>query len=101
MARTVSYRRGSASVDIPATPANESFSVDGETWDGRYFKVAVADLVLGGVPTVPLLGDRIVETTDAPAITYEVLAQPGGNHPPWQYVEDRLGFRVHTVNADT
>lgn len=95
MTRTVSYRRGSDSVDVLATPGNEPLPLDGETFPGRYFKIDVADLVLDGEETLPALGDRIVETVEGQPVTYEVMA--GGTQ---EYVEDRRAHLVHAFNID-
>ncbi len=76
---TVSYRRGAASVALAATIGMTEREVD----DGRGFPVRTeirdylidtADLVLGGVPTLPERGDRIVETAGATEIVYEGIA---------------------------
>lgn len=98
MARTVTYQRGSDSVEIPATPAEEPFVVGNRTWQGRYFKFAVAGLVLAGSATLPAFGDKVTETVNGVSITYDVMAPPG-DPLAWRYIEDRLGLIVHACDT--
>lgn len=98
MARTVTYQRGSDSVEIPATPAEEPFVVGNRSWQGRYFKLRVAGLVLAGSVTLPAFGDKVTETVNGVSITYDVMAPPG-DPLAWRYIDDRLGLIVHACDT--
>ncbi len=73
LSRTVTYRRGFSSVDVPATVGATPFQAD----DGsgavieqeiRDYLVAAADLVLDGVQVQPERGDEIVDAARVYAV---------------------------------
>lgn len=100
MSRTVTYLRGGDGVDLPATIGRTEFEQADEygvihRTQARDFLVLAADLVLGGVPTLPQAGDRIRESVGDQIFLYEVMA-PGGE-PPWRYSDPyRTALRIHT-----
>ncbi len=77
LSRTVTYHRGSGSVQVAATLGSTTFEVQDqygaiEKWESRDFLIASATLVLGDQTITPQRGDRIIDG----AKVYEVLA-PG------------------------
>jgi len=102
MARTITYQRGSDSVDVPATPGDRPSQRGGDsvpTWAARYFKINAADLVLGGVPIEPQIGDLIVETVANGSVQVAHAVQPTDGNPVFERVEDWLAFKVHVTRA--
>ncbi len=100
LTRTVTYRRGTESVDLPATIGKtvfeqaDAYGVIHRT-ESRDYLVSAADLVLDGTPEQPKAGDRICETAGEQILLYEVMA-PGGE-PPWRYSDAfRRTLRIHT-----
>ncbi len=101
---TVTYRRGAASVNVPATVGQTVFRLD--QGDGgmtrvvtRDYLVRRADLVLDGVPTLPGRGDTIEEAIDGVTVTHEVHA-PGGE-PEWRDSDPyRNVLRIHTLHIE-
>lgn len=100
LSRTVTYLRGTDSVDLPATIGRTEFEQADEygvvhRTESRDFLVLAADLVLAGKATLPQAGDRIRETAGDQIFIYEVMA-PGGE-PPWRYSDPyRRTLRIHT-----
>lgn len=95
MTTTVTYTRGSDSVELLATPAITSqpredangFPIRVESAE---FILDVADLILGGVAVLPRVGDTITHAGAA----YDVLPEPGLDC--WRYCDsDRATIRVH------
>ncbi len=105
LSRTVTYLRGSDSVDLPATIGRTTFEQADEysivhRTEARDFLVLTADLVLAGAATLPQAGDRIREAASGQTFIYEVLA-PGGE-PPWRYSDPyRKTLRIHTKHVAT
>lgn len=101
MTRTVTYRRGSLSVELPATAGEHSYpvvDVDGIMMrvSIRDYLISAADLVLGGRTVEPQEGDRVEETLGSDTIIYEVLS-PGGGEDAWRWSDQyRNTLRVHT-----
>lgn len=103
--RTVTYRRGTATVTVQATVGRTVF----EQEDGngaivrmqvRDYLIDAADLVLGGQPTLPECGDRITETVGTTQFIYEVM--PLGTEPHWRYSDPyRQTLRIHTKHITT
>ncbi len=99
-ATTVTYWRGTESVELAATIGRSEWEV--ETADGvvekiesRDFLCHAADLALAGAPVTPEPGDLIRETDGAVTRVYEVLAPAGA--PAWRYSDPyRKLIRVHT-----
>lgn len=99
--RTVTYTRGAQSVQLTAWVGNTLFARQTDepgasvVWGERDYLFAVADLVLGGVAAVPMKGDRITETIDGAALTFELMTPTG--EPVWRYADQtRQVARVHT-----
>ncbi len=101
VSRLVVYQRDDAQVAVQATVGRTLLKLDdGEggvvlQWTDRDFLISAADLVLGGLPTLPQPADRIRETLGAVTRVYEVMAP--GDEPPWRY-SDPYGkvLRIHT-----
>jgi len=105
LSRTVTYRRGSSTVELPATVGATRFEVD----DGyglvieqemRDYLIATADLVLGGEQTLPRLGDEILEERDGVTYVYEVMELGAEQH---YRTCDPAGktLRIHTKHVET
>lgn len=101
MTRTVTYQRGSNSVDVPATPGDPAPDTGGEvpTWESRSFKINAADLVLGGVQIEPQIGDQIIETVGDGVTQVTYAVQPPAGRPVFDRVENWLAFRVHAMRV--
>ncbi len=105
LAHTVTYRRGGASVDLPATTGSTQFERADEFGvihriESRDFLIAAGDLVLVGTRTLPRPGDRIADTSNGVTHEYEVMA-PGGE-PAWRYSDpQRRTLRIHTKQVAT
>ena len=97
---TVRYQRGEQFVDLPATVGKTLFEVEEGhgvliRHESRDFLILAADLVLGGIKTLPQKGDRIRETQGDTIYIYEVTAP--GKEPCWRYSDPyRKTFRIHT-----
>jgi hypothetical protein len=97
----VTYTRLSGAVlTLTAVPALSAFR--SETLPGRVeiaerdYMVAVTDLAAAGAEQVPQIGDRIAETIDGTACTFEVMT-PTNGEPAWRYdAQDRGFYRIHT-----
>lgn len=98
--RTVTYRRGVDSVDLPASIGRTEFEIDSgvgvlERTESRDYLVTAADLVLGGWPALPQRGDRIEERAGTTVYIHEVMAP--GKEPAWRYSDPyRKTLRIHT-----
>jgi len=103
--RTVTYRRGAASVSLPATFGRTVFQIDNgygliERTESRDYLALAADLVLDDVVTLPQRGDRVCETVGNQTLIYEVLAP--GKEPVWRYSDPyRQTLRIHTKHVAT
>ncbi len=103
LSRTVTYLRGTDSVDIAATIGRTEFEQADEygvvhRTESRDFLVLAADLVLAGKATLPQAGDRIREAAGEQIFIYEVMA-PGGE-PPWRHSDQyRRTLRIHTKHV--
>lgn len=97
----VVFVRGSTAVEAQATIGSSAFEAAGqngvvERWESRDFIVRVADLPFGEMQR----GDKVVETINGIATTYDV-ASPRGV-PLWHYGDAfRQTIRVHTVQSDS
>jgi len=87
LAQPVTYQRGGESVEIAATLGATSVEVvddAGATVQSPRtdFIVSADALVLGGIVTTPLVGDRISMASGdgGKTVVYEVLALPDGRH---------------------
>lgn len=105
LTRTVTYLRGTESVDLPATIGRTVFEQADEygvihRTESRDYLITAVDLVLGGAQEQPKAGDRIRETVGEQVFLYEVMA-PGGE-PPWRYSDAyRRTLRIHTKFVGT
>jgi len=97
--REVVYQREAQQVTVRAIIGRKDFEV--ESAEGKlYFRandflIHRVDLVLGGQPTLPERGDRILVDFGAGAETFEVL--PGDGDQPWEYSDPfETLLRVHT-----
>ena len=105
MTRTVTYERGTDSVELAATVGRTEFEQADEYGvvhriEARDYLVRAEDLVLAGQQTLPQAGDRIRETDGAQTFVYEVVAP--GIEPPWRYSDPyRKTLRVHTKHVAT
>lgn len=101
MTKTVTYKRGTDSVELQATigkseaeAKDEYGGIRGEI-TSRDYLIRVEDLILGGVPTTPVAGDRIEETDGNKTYVYEVMAL--GIRPSFEYSDPyHKLFRIHT-----
>jgi len=100
MTRTVTYRRGSDSVELSATVGQTVFRLtDEQGFEVRIvtrdYLIAADDLLLAGSQTEPRRGDRIEETDGGVTRVYELLG-PGGE-PEWRWSgPNHVTLRVHT-----
>ena len=105
LSRSVTYRRGSSTVDVLATAGATRFEVD----DGyglvieqemRDYLIATADLVLDGEQTLPERGDEILEERDGVTYVYEVMELGAEQH--YRFC-DPAGktLRIHTKHVET
>lgn len=62
----------------------------------RDYQIAVADLVLGGVPFAPRIGDRIAETINGAECVFEVMQPDTGENAARYGSQTRVFYRVHT-----
>lgn len=105
MTRTVTYERGTDSVELSATIGRTEFEQADEYGtvhriEARDYLVRASDLVLGGQQTLPQAGDHIRETDGAQTFVYEVMAP--GTEPPWRYSDPyRKTLRIHTKHVAT
>lgn len=101
----VLYERGAEQVAVKVTIGKTEFELDDGSGvvvriQSRDFLIQAADLVLGGVPSLPVAGDRIRETQGATTFVYEVMAP--GNEPHYRYSDPfRRLLRIHTKHVAT
>ena len=100
LTQTVTYRRGTDSVELAATIGRTEFEQADEygivrRTESRDYLVRTEDLVLTGSATLPKSGDRILETDGGATFVYEVMAP--GSEPPYRYSDPyRRTLRIHT-----
>jgi len=105
MTRTVTYRRGTESTLLAATIGRSEFEQADESGfirqvETRDFIVRRADLVLGGLLSLPKAGDRIDEPDGSLTQVYEVISI--GIEPPFRYSDPyRRTLRIHTKHVGT
>jgi hypothetical protein len=104
LAKTVTYCRSQAEVEVLATVGRTTFEIESSTgvaerFEARDFIITAADLVLDGVVVLPERGDRIKETVGGQTLVYEVVGP--GQEPCWRWSDPyRLAFRIHTKQVD-
>jgi len=97
LAKAVTYCRGQAEAEVPATVGRTTFDVADEygvtqQWESRDYLITAEDLASFGLPE---RGDRITEAVDGQSLVYEVLA-PGGQ-TPWRWSDPyHRTLRIHT-----
>jgi len=104
MAKTVTYRRGAASVAVQATIGQTAFDIDqGDgapvAFQSRDYLITVADLVLSAALAIPQEGDTIEETVTVGAVTttYKHEVARFGAEECYRYSDPyRITFRIHT-----
>ncbi|MCA9179682.1 MAG: hypothetical protein KDB14_34740 [Planctomycetales bacterium] len=101
----VTYERGAEQVPIKATVGKTEFELDDGSGvvvriQSRDYLIHAADLVLGGVETLPVAGDLIREAQGPTIFVYEVMAP--GNEPHYRYSDSfRKLLRIHTKHVAT
>ena len=101
----VIYVRGADQVPVKATIGKTEFELDDGSGivvriQSRDFLIHTADLVLGGVETLPVAGDLIRETQGTNTFVYEVMAP--GNEPHYRYSDPfRKLLRIHSKHVAT
>lgn len=105
LTRTVTYQRGTDTVELAATIGRTRFEQTDEDGlmhqvEARDYLVRTQDLVLAGSQALPEAGDQIREADGDQVFVYEVMA-PGGE-PPWRYSDpQRRTLRIHTKHVRT
>jgi len=100
LAKPVTYCRGQAEVQVPATVGRTTFEIDSgagvsERFEARDFIITAADLVLGGAAFTPERGDRIRESVGGETLVYEVVGP--GQELCLRWIDPYLlASRVHT-----
>ena len=99
MTRDVTYARGLIAAVVKATVGRTEYETDdGQVvrteYTDRDFLISVADLVLGGSPSLPDEGDQIRETQGTSVLIFEVMG--------WRYSDPyRRTFRIETKHVGT
>jgi len=105
MTRSVSYARGSSTIEVQATIGRTEFEQADEYGivhkvESRDYVIRTADLVLDGQPTLPKQGDQIRENDGETTFVYEVLSP--GDTPVFRYSDPyRKSLRIHTKHIAT
>jgi hypothetical protein len=99
--RSVTYIRGLDAINIQATVGRSVFQIvsgegAAETVERRDYIIRAADLVFGGVMTLPQVGDRVREFLGGKVQEYEVVAT--GQEPHYRKSDpDGMALRIHTA----
>jgi len=86
LSQPVTYRRGGEAVQLVATLGQTTVEITDDTGatvqsPQMDFIVSAAELLLGGAPATPRIGDRIhVTGAIGKTLVYEVLSLPDGRH---------------------
>lgn len=100
-ASPVVFVRGTSAIEVMATVGSSVFEAASqsgvvERWESRDYIIDAVDLPFGE----PQRGDKVVETINGIAVTYEV-ASPRGV-PLWRYSDAfRMTARIHTIQSDS
>jgi hypothetical protein len=101
----VVYQHGADQVTVSATIGKTEFEVDDGSGiiqhvQSRDYLIQTVDLQFGGIPTLPVAGDRIRETIGDKTYVYEAMAP--GNEPHYRYSDPfRKLLRIHTKHVGT
>jgi len=101
----VTYERGAEQVPVKATIGKTEFDLDDGSGvvvrvQSRDFLIQAADLVLGGIESLPVAGDLIRETQGTKTFVYEVMAP--GEEPHYRFSDPfRKLLRIHTKHVAT
>jgi hypothetical protein len=101
----VVYQRGALQITVQATIGKTEFEIDNgsgiiQRFQSRDYLIQTADLKPGGIPTLPVAGDRIRETVGDQVLVYEVLAP--GDEPHFRFSDPfRKLLRIHTKHVGT
>lgn len=104
MTRSVIYKRGAHTVELPATIGRTVFALDDGAGailrvESRDYLIRAAHLVLNGVTELPKRGDQIHEMQDGVIFIYEVMGP--GDEPHFRYSDPyRRTLRIHTKQVD-
>ena len=96
----IEYRRDDDAVILQATIGKTEFEIDDgsgvlQRVESRDYLIPTAELRLGSVRALPVVGDRIRETQGSRTFVYEVLAP--GTEPHYRYSDPfRTLLRIHT-----
>jgi hypothetical protein len=105
MTRTVTFVRGTSTIDVQATIGRTVFEQADEygivqKTETRDYLIRTADLVLDGQVTLPKRGDLVRETEGTTTFVYEVLSP--GDEPVFRYSDPyRKTLRIHTKHIAT
>lgn len=105
MTRSVSYARGSSTIELLATIGRTEFEQADDFGivhkvESRDYLIRTTDLLLDGQATLPKRGDQIREIDSATTSIYEVLSP--GNEPVFRYSDPyRKALRIHTKHIAT
>lgn len=102
---TVTYRRGTQEVELPATKGRRVFEITDEgglntTLESTDWIVTAEDLELDGSRITPKRGDQIVEVIEGRTSTFEVLEIPGVPVSSWTDPR-QISRRIHTKLVKT
>ena len=96
----IEYQRDNDAVTLQAIIGRTEFEIDDgsgvlQRIESRDYLIPAGDLRLGGVQTLPVVGDRIRETQGGRTFVCEVLAP--GKEPHYRYSDPfRTLLRIHT-----
>ena len=105
MSRTVLYKRGAESVQVPATIGRTVFALDDGAGailrtESRDYLIRAQHLVLSGVAELPKRGDQVHDVQDGVIFIYEVVGP--GDEPHFRFSDPyRKTLRIHTKQVDT
>jgi hypothetical protein len=99
--QTVTYVRGTQSVDVQAVLGSKLLKIDDGfgglriQWTDMDFLIPGADLTFDGDPIIPHRGDLIYLPIGDQIQQFEVV--PFGNEPPWRWSDpNQTMVRIHT-----
>jgi hypothetical protein len=107
-AQDVTYTRGTIVLTVPAVLGKkllklyDDIGVARLEWTDMDFLIAAADLIVGGLHSLPARGDLVTITlADGTQSVFEV-APYGPSDPPWRWSDpNQTMLRVHTKQIQT